>query len=73
MAHLLPASLVMKQWNSTPQTIHPVQFAERSGDFWDMDETHPRNTVFKPMALRHVLDQKHRQIATSGAAKDTEL
>jgi hypothetical protein len=41
-----------------------------TGDFWDVNETRPGDTVFKPMDLRRVVNEKHRQIMTSGS--DTE-
>ena len=45
------------------------QTTKGSGDFWDVDEAQPGKTMFKPVELRRVLDERHRHIMTSGSAR----
>lgn len=37
------------------------------GDFWDVDQTHPQNTVFKPSELHRVTDENDKRIMLSGS------
>lgn len=55
-----------------PRTHSSTQFIGGRGDFWDVNETRPGNTVFKPAELRRVLDETHKRIMTSGSTKEKE-
>jgi hypothetical protein len=40
------------------------------GRFWDVDETHPENTVVKAIQLRRIRDKRDILAMTSGKDKD---
>lgn len=46
------------------------RLSEGKGDFWDVDEARPRDTVSKPVELRRVDDAKHVKVMNSGSAKE---
>lgn len=41
-----------------------------SGDFWVVNEASPDGTVFKPMALKRVVDDNHITVMKSGTSKE---
>ncbi len=44
-----------------------------SGSFWDVDETHPEKTVFKPVELRRIQDGVHKKIMVSGSTEEKQV
>ncbi len=44
-------------------------FMQGSGDFWDVDEAHPQNTVIKSIELHRVQDEEHKKLMARGIAK----
>lgn len=46
------------------------RFVSGRGDFWNVNEAQPNNTIVKSVELRRVLDEKDKQIMTSGADRE---
>lgn len=44
-------------------------FTQGSGEFWDVDESHPQNTVIKSIELHRVQEEEHKKIMARGTAK----
>lgn len=45
------------------------QLTVGNGDFWDVDEADPGNTLMKPVELRRVVSEHEQQMMTTGSAK----
>jgi len=46
------------------------RLSEAKGDFWDVDEARPGDTVSKPVEVRRVVDPAHSKVMNSGHARE---